>query len=143
MFTGAWTRSQKLGRRVVARVSSVEAHNFRFCRSEDDKAVLAARAALIQAGSQERSAARESSRSHCSRVMARAAAVGNRVPRFCRSVDEEAVMAARVPRTRSGSQNLRRRVEDFPITSGARGGACKSGLKPYFFRRRIGGRHGR
>ena len=80
MFTGAWRSRQKLGRRVVARVSSVEAHNFRFCRSEDDKAVLAARAALIQAGSQERSAARESSRSHCSRVMARAAAVGNRVP---------------------------------------------------------------
>ena len=99
MFTCAWRRSQKLGRRVVARVSSVEAHNFRFCRLEDDKAVLVARVTEIQAGSQERSAARESSRSHCSRVVARAAAIGGRVPWFCKSVDEEAVMAARVPRT--------------------------------------------
>ena len=46
----------------------------------------------------------ESSRSHCSRVVACAAAVGGQVPGFCRSVDEEAVMAARVPRTRFGSQ---------------------------------------
>ena len=58
MFIGAWRRSQKLGRRVEARVSLVEAHSFRFCRSEDDKAVLAARVTEIQAGSQERSAAR-------------------------------------------------------------------------------------
>ena len=45
-----------------------------------------------------------SSRSHYSHVVARAAAVRGRVPGFCRSVDEEAVMATRVPRTRSGSQ---------------------------------------
>ena len=43
--------------------------------------------------------------------------------RFCRSVDEEAVMAARIPITRSGSQNLRRRVDDFPKTIEARGWA--------------------
>ena len=41
--------------------------------------------------------------------------------RFSRSVDEEAFMAARVPRTRSGSQNLRRRVDDFPMTTEVRG----------------------
>ena len=58
MFIGAWRRSQKLGRRVEARVSLVEAHNFRFCRSEDDKAVLATGVPEIQAGSQERSVAR-------------------------------------------------------------------------------------
>ena len=43
MFTNAWRRSQKLGRCVEARVNSVEVLNFRFCRSVDEEAVMAAR----------------------------------------------------------------------------------------------------
>ena len=34
--------------------------------------------------------------------------------RFCRSVDEEAVMAARVPRRRSKSDESEARCENFP-----------------------------
>ena len=34
--------------------------------------------------------------------------------RFCRSVDEEAVMAARVPRTRSGSQEFKAACVSIP-----------------------------
>ena len=54
-------------------------------------------------------------------------------------MDEEAVIAARVPRTRSGSQNLRRRVEDFPITTEARGRA--SGDRISRFSSREAGEH--
>ena len=41
--TGVWRRSQKLGRHVEARVMSDEGWNFRFCRSVDEEAVMAAR----------------------------------------------------------------------------------------------------
>ena len=92
------------GQRVSARVSSCGHRILRPSRLGDDKAVLAAHVAEIQVGVMNVGGACESSRSHCSRVVARAAAVGGRVLGFCRSVDEEAVMVARVPRIRSGSQ---------------------------------------
>ena len=76
-------------------------------------------------------------------MVARAAAVRGQVPGFCRSVDEEAVMAARAPRTRSGSQNLRRRVEDFPITTEARGGAWQGFGRSDFWVFLTGGRGAR
>ena len=38
MFTGAWRRSQKLERRVVARVGSNGGQNLRFCRPVDEEA---------------------------------------------------------------------------------------------------------
>ena len=46
-------------------------------------------------------------------MAARVSSVDAQNFRFSRSMDEEAVMAARVPRARSGSQNLRRRVDIF------------------------------
>ena len=61
---GAWRRYRRVvarqipGRRVRARVSSYDHQILRPSRSGDDKAVLAARVAKIQSGSQEPSAAR-------------------------------------------------------------------------------------
>ena len=43
MFTGAWRRSPKLGRRVVARVRSNGGQNLGFCRLVDEEANWAAR----------------------------------------------------------------------------------------------------
>ena len=43
MFTSAWRRSPKLGRRVVARVRSNGGQNLRFRRSVDEEANRAAR----------------------------------------------------------------------------------------------------
>ena len=43
MFTGAWRRSPKLGRRVVARVRSNGGQNLGFCRLVDVEADMAAR----------------------------------------------------------------------------------------------------
>ena len=43
MFTGAWRRSPKLGRRVVARVRSNGSQNLEFRRSVDEEADRAAR----------------------------------------------------------------------------------------------------
>ena len=43
--------------------------------------------------------------------------------RFCRSVDEEAVVAARVHEHDLEVKNLRRRVGDFSETTEVRGGA--------------------
>ena len=57
MFTDAWRRSKKLERRVEARVSSVEARNFRFCRSVDEEAVMAVRVPRRQSKSDESEAA--------------------------------------------------------------------------------------
>ena len=53
MFTGAWRRCRKLVRRVEARVSSVEARNFRFRRSADEEADRAAREPRRRSRSQE------------------------------------------------------------------------------------------
>ena len=73
---------QRLLWRVEARESSYDYQILRPNGSVDDKAGLAARVTEIRAGSRESSAARESSRSHWSRVVARAAAVGGRVSGF-------------------------------------------------------------
>ena len=126
VFTGAWRRSQKLGRRVVARVSSVEAQNFKFCRSEDGKAVLAARVTEIQAGSQERSAARVRVPGAIVRAWWRV-----RLPleieclgfvdRWTRRPSWRRVYQEHYLEVR----NLRRRVGDFPKTTDVRGGACQ------------------
>ena len=43
MFTGAWRRSPKLGRRMVARVRSNRGQNLGFRRSMDEEADRAAR----------------------------------------------------------------------------------------------------
>ena len=43
MFAGAWRRSPKLERRVVARVRSNGGQNLEFCRSVDEEADWAAR----------------------------------------------------------------------------------------------------
>ena len=51
MFTGAWRRCRKLVRRVEARVSSVEARNFKFCRATDEEADRAARVPRRRSGS--------------------------------------------------------------------------------------------
>ena len=56
--TGAWRRSQKLRRRVGARVSLVEAFNFRFCRSVDEEAVTVAHVPRRRSESDESKAAR-------------------------------------------------------------------------------------
>ena len=56
--TGAWRRSQKLGRSVEARVSSVEARNFRFYRSVDKEAVTVARVPRRRSKSDESEAVR-------------------------------------------------------------------------------------
>ena len=53
MFTGAWRICRKLVRRVEARVSSVEARNFRFRRSADEEADRAAREPRRRSRSQE------------------------------------------------------------------------------------------
>ena len=45
--------------------------------------------------------------------------------RFCRSVDEEAVMAARVLEHDLEVRNLRQRVGDFSETTEARGGVLQ------------------
>ena len=58
MFTGAWRRCQKLGRRVEVRVSLVEAHYFRFCRSVDEEAVMAAHVPRRRSKGDESEAAR-------------------------------------------------------------------------------------
>ena len=42
MFAGAWRRSPKLGRRVVAHVRSNGCQNLGFCRSVDEEADRAA-----------------------------------------------------------------------------------------------------
>ena len=43
MFTGAWRRSPKLGRHVVARVRSNGGQNLGFCKPVDEEADRAAR----------------------------------------------------------------------------------------------------
>ena len=57
------------------------------------------------------------------RVRARVSSVESQNFRFSRSADEEADRAARALIRRSRSQNLRRRVDDFPKKTEARGGA--------------------
>ena len=57
-LTGAWRKSQKLGRHVEARVSSDEGQNLRFCRSVNEEAVMVARVLGRRSGSQESEAAR-------------------------------------------------------------------------------------
>ena len=42
MFAGAWRKSPKLGRHVVARLRLNGGQNLRFCRSVDEEAVMAA-----------------------------------------------------------------------------------------------------
>ena len=43
MFTGAWRKNPKLGRRVVSHLRSNGGQNLRFCRSVDEEADMAAR----------------------------------------------------------------------------------------------------
>ena len=83
------------------------------------------------------------SRKHGRHVKARVISVEAQNFRFSRAVDEEAFMVARVLRTRSGSQNLRRRVDDFPKTTEARGGAWQGFGRPYFWVFLTGGRGAR
>ena len=58
------------------------------------------------------------------RVEARATAVDHQILRPGRSVDEEAVMAARVHEHNLEVRNLRWCVVDFPELTAERGGAC-------------------
>ena len=112
--TGAWRRSQKPGRRVSARVSSFAHQIFRPSRSGDDKAVLAARVAEIQARSQERSAARV----RVLRLPMEVECLGF-VDRWTRRPSWRRVYQEHDLEVR----NLRRRVGDFPETTEACEGA--------------------